>query len=415
MEGSGTGRNARLLEPFRNSKSRRLLWAFLSSELGDGLTQIVIPLGVYAASDSVFALAGTFLGRLLLASVFAAAGGAIADRWDRKRILLVSILVRAALVGVLVVVPSDAAAAFALVGILVGAAGAFDNPSAEAALRVVYRHDLQSLAVARKFGKAFSALVGPALGGLLFGLGGIHVALGVNVALFLVALFILIPDSPHPPGTEPSPKRKQGQRVDWSLLRRVPLTARLAFFSTLATSFLVSFSIVVAVPYLDDLPRAPEGAYGYSIAAYSAGALLGLWLAGLITWRRLSLRAILIAANFIYGVLVVVSVVTSAWELLPIAWLLWGVVFGPEDVVADARVSAIVPDRWLGRVYAWWSIIGKTGSALAFAAAMFLENADGRNVLIAVGVGYAVLVPVVLSLIRGEERRPPSAGPNTTL
>ncbi|OMH27071.1 hypothetical protein BKD30_04065 [Tersicoccus phoenicis] len=402
------GRAARLLEPFRSPKSRRLLAAFLVSELGDGSTFIVIPLGVYAVSNDLVALAGTFLGRLLFASAFAALGGAVADRWDRRRILLVSYVVRALLVVALMLVPQDEAVVFALLGILVGASGSFDNPAAEASLRTAYRHDLQSLAAARKTGKTLSALVGPALGGFLFGAGGIQLALGVNVAAFVIALIVLYPGrqrSPAPEFLERS-ERRETRRLDWRVVGRVPRDARLAFVSALTGSFLVGLATVVAVPYLDGLDHAPPGAYGYAIAVYSVGALAGLWFAGIADWKRYSLRVILVVANLVYGLLVVLSVAVPAWEVLALAWLLWGVAFGPEDVVADARVSAVVPDRWLGRVYAWWSIVSKLGSALAFGGAALLGAADTRVALLVAGCVYAVVVPVSLWLLGHRSRTP---------
>lgn len=401
-------RTARLLEPFRSPKSRRLLAAFLTSELGDGITFIVIPLGVYAVSNNLIALAGTFLGRLLLASTFAAFGGPVADRWDRRRTLLISYVVRALLVAALMLVPQDNATAFALLGILIGASGSFDNPSAEASLRAAYRHDLQSLAAARKTGKTLSALIGPALGGLLFGFGGIQLALGVNVAAFVIALCILYPDRQRPPSLEPDPASDSPrvQRVDWRIIGRAPLNARLAFVSTLTGAFLVGLSVVVAVPYLDELDNAPSGAYGYAIAAYSAGALAGLWFAGIANWDRYNLRIILIMGNLVYGLLVILSVAVPAWEVFALAWLLWGIAFGPEDVVADTRVAAAVPDQWLGRVYASWSIVSKLGSALAFGGAMLLGSFDARSVLFVAGVAYAVVVPLLLCVL-GRERRTP--------
>lgn len=405
-------RTSRMLEPFHSPKSRRLLAAFLISEFGDGITFIVIPLGVYAVSGNFIALAGTFLGRLLLASLFAALGGPAADRWDRRRILLISYVVRAVLVVVLMLIPQDNAMTFALLGILIGASGSFDNPSAEASLRAAYRHDLQSLAAARKTGKTLSALVGPAVGGLLFGLGGIQLALGVNVAAFVIALFILFPDRQRPPSpeTNPASERPRMERLDWRIVGRAPLNAQLAFVSTLTGAFLVGLSIVVAVPYLDELGNAPSGAYGYAIAAYSTGAIVGLWLAGIANWERYNLRTILVIANVAYGLLVIVSVAVPAWQVVALAWLLWGIAFGPEDVVADSRVAAAVPDQWLGRVYAWWSIISKLGSALAFGGAMLLESVDARTVLFVAGAAYALTVPSLLCVL-GRQRQTPS-GPN---
>jgi MFS family permease len=377
-----------------------LLGSFLISELGDGITAVVVSLGVYALSDSVVALAGTFLGRLLLGSAFAAVGGSVADRFDRRRVILLSYVLRAVLVGVLIALSGTSVVGFAVLGLAVGAAGSFDNPAAEASLRAAYRHDLQSLAAARKSGRTLSGLVGPAVGGVLFEAGGLTVALGVNVVTFVLAAAILYPHrfavGVATSGRPDPPRRTLRIRA----IMGAPGLAKLAFISALGGSFLVAFAVVLAVPYLDQLPSSPAGAYGYSLAAYSIGALLGLWLASLANWSQVTLKMILIPASMTYGLLVMLSVASTSWLLFALAWALWGLCFGPEEVVADARVAVLIPDEWLGRVYAWWAIVGKFGAALAYASVMLLETTDPRATLLAVGLAYLCLMPLILALPR---------------
>lgn len=398
-------RHARLLAPFRDARSRRLIAAFLTSELGDGITAVVVPLGVYAVSDSVVALAATFLGRLLVGSLFAALGGHVADRVDRRRLLLASYVVRGSLVATLIPLADASPAVFATLGVLIGASGSFDNPAAEASLRVAFRHDLQALATARKSGRTVSGMVGPAMGGVLFSYGGLGLALAVNVATFIVAVVLLSPQRAMPSSyLSAGPLEPELGRLDkvasTRLRKPVPGIALLAFVSTAGASFLVGLATVVAVPYLDGLELAPEGAYGYALSSYSCGALLGLWLAGLGDWHSLSLKALLVLSSVTYGLLNVGSVASPRWEFFALAWLLWGVCFGPEDVVGDARVAELIPDAWLARIYALWSIVGKLGAAAAYILVISLSGVSEKNILMVAGVAYAIVMPLLLARIR---------------
>lgn len=400
----------RLVRPFRDVRSRRLLAAFLISELGDGITAVVVPLGVYAVSDSVVALASTFLGRMLVGSLFAAAGGAIADSMDRRLLLLGSYVVRAALVAVLIPLSDWSPAAFALIGVLVGAAGSFDNPAAESALRATHRHDLQSLAAARKGGKTVSQMIGPAVGGLLFGLGGLSLALAANVLAFVMALMLLTAkriitaDSGKFPVTGKSGLKAASKIASYR--GQLPPVVSMAFFSAASASFLVAIATVLAVPYLADLPNAPAGAYGFALAAYSIGALTGLWLAGIGSWTKVRLKNILVFSAIAFGAITVLSVSAPRWEVFAAAWFIWGIAFGPEDVVSDSRVASIVEDGWLARVYAAWSILGKLGAAGGYALVVAIGDVDAQSALLVIGILYAALIPVLLILLPKERELP---------
>lgn len=396
----------RLAGPFTDRRSRRLLGAFLVSELGDGITAVIVPLGVYAVSDSVVALASTFLGRMIFGSIFAAVGGIIADRMDRRLLLLASYVVRALLVAALVPLANGYAVAFAVVGVLVGASGSFDNPAAEAALRSVYRHDLQSLAAARKSGKTVSQMIGPAVGGVLFGLGGLPFALCANVLTFMAALVLLSTRKALPVRERTVSVRCPARPTAGDALAgfrgRIPPVVTMAFLSAASASFLVAVATALAVPYLAGLPHAPAGAYGFALSAYSIGALAGLWLAGSISWGRVRLRGVLLCSAIAFGALTILSVSVPRWEMLAFAWLVWGIAFGPEDVVGDTRVAAVVPDTWLSRVYAAWSILGKLGAAGGYVLVIAVGGLDTRQTLFIVGIIYAVMVPAALMLLPRE-------------
>ena len=70
--------------------------AQLCAELGDGITTVALPLYVYARTTSPLATSLTFMAELLAGVVLGIVGGVLADGFDRRRVLLISYGVRAA-------------------------------------------------------------------------------------------------------------------------------------------------------------------------------------------------------------------------------------------------------------------------------------------------------------------------------
>lgn len=390
----------RIFQPFQDARTRRPLTAFLVSEFGDGISSTVIPLGVFSASGNTVALAATFSGRLFLGSAFSAIGGFLADRWNRKRLLVFSYLLRMLLIASLIAIPDGEIVLYGVLGALAGASGAFDNPAAESALRACYRHDLQAMAAARKTARATSTFLGPAAGGVLYGVGGDALALTANIVTFLTSLAVLLPwRIPQTANTDTRLPHTELNATDvkdasdHSSRQKNRSNIAIAFLSSFSSSFLVGLSIIVVIPYLDRIPHTPEGAYGYALAAYSVGSFLGLWFAGAVSWGRWNLAVLLALSNSIYALLVMLSVSLPSWQMLAIAWLLWGVAFGPESVVADARIAADTADNALGRLYAWWSIVGMAGSAIAFLASVFTPLDSPGSSLLLSAVVYLIVVP----------------------
>src|SRR5690349_20225958 len=88
----------------RNRPLRRLLAALAVSQLGDWLYNLALLAFVYDRTHSVTWTAATTAARVLPAVVLGPAGGVLADRHDRRRLLIASDVVRAAAMVLLAVV-----------------------------------------------------------------------------------------------------------------------------------------------------------------------------------------------------------------------------------------------------------------------------------------------------------------------
>jgi len=178
-----------LLRPLK-SRDFRLLWAGMSvSLIGDGMFLIAVTWTAYSLWNTPAALSVVGLAMIVPTIACLLLGGAISDRFDRRRILVFADLGRFVVVGLLAGLALSGALAFwMLVGIVAayGVGAAFFTPAFEAIVPTIV--DPKELAQANALDQFVRPvtlrLVGPALGGWLVGSFGVGIAFALDAASF---------------------------------------------------------------------------------------------------------------------------------------------------------------------------------------------------------------------------------------
>jgi len=169
-----------VLTVLRRRDFRLLFIGGLVSSLGDWFLFIALPFYVYSLTGSTLATGGMFIAESLPSILFGSVTGVFVDRWDRRRTMMTSDLLRAVRRLGLLAVRSGArvwivfAVSFAQATI-----GQFFNPSRDALIsRLVGEKDLLAANSLSSMGNQLTMLIGPALGGAslaMFGRGRIGV------------------------------------------------------------------------------------------------------------------------------------------------------------------------------------------------------------------------------------------------
>lgn len=385
-----------LLLPLRSKGLRRLTIASLISELGDGITTIVFPLAVYARTSSGVLTGFAFAAVRAAGVVGTPVGGLLADRVDRLTLLRVSWVLRALVLTTGLLIARNDVILIALLLARIG--GTIDNPAAEAAIR---EHALapptadvdsrQAVATIRKVAAATSLLVGPAVGGLLVSAFGVSVAVWTDVGTFLLAMAVLgsMRSLAPPKCSDDGPSTLRGS-VRRTLhdaatgVRHLQSHRDLTLVATSATinSLLVGALLASAVVYLGELATAPDGAYGFTLAAYAAGSFIGLIMAGSVRWQ-MSLAPIVWRGMVAYSVICVAGVAVVDWRVLAVSWLVWGISYGPEEILTDVGLVAHTPTDLLGRTYGGISTVSSIGSAIGAIAGGLLGDVAGPRLVVA--------------------------------
>lgn len=351
------------------------LWASSGlSNLADGIVKVALPLVAVQHTRSPVLIAGLAFVLALPWLLFALPAGALADRIDRRRMMLGANSVRGALLAMLVLtVVLDLGSIWVLyvVALGLGVAETMYDTSAQSILPQVVRRDQLSQANSRLFAVELTAneFAGPPLAGFLV-TAGVAVAFAAPAALWVVALvaLLLVRGSFRIERGRPSGLRAdiaEGLRFLWRhrLLRALAVMTGVFNFASSAT-FTVFVLFAVGSASAMELS---EQAFGILFATIAVGSLLGSLVAARIEHVLGRARSLLL--SILSGVLLVgVPAVTANPLLIGAAFLIGGGGVMVWNVVAVSLRQRITPDRLLGRINSGYRLVAWGTKPLGAAA-----------------------------------------------
>ncbi|HEX5828737.1 MAG TPA: MFS transporter [Candidatus Limnocylindrales bacterium] len=402
---------------------RRLYLAQAISDLGDGMTYLALFLVVLDLTGSTAAVA---LMSILVALPPVTVGlfaGAYADRHDRRRIMIVSDTVRAAIVVAMVpVIVAGAIPALFVLATAQAVIGTFFAPARTAMVpRVVPE---EGLLAANSLGQAtrmIMGVVGAGTTGVIAALasGEVWPVLVVDAATFIVSVGLVMRTTrgAGAPSAEAAASARSsgigsavlaGLRV---IARSRPLVAALA--GVAVTMLGVGAINVLFIPFLVvDLGASPAWAGPLEAAQTFSMVLAGGLVATLAS--RISVPRLFV------GGLIGTAVCVGLLSVAPGPWALLLIMFGvgwfvmPVQATTMTLVQRGTDDTTRGRVAGALNAVVQTASIGSMAAAGILADVVGMRTVFAAGAAITLLAAVVAALLfRGvQEVRPaPAAVP----
>ena len=349
-----TSRISEAIAPTRlGSGFRWLLAATIVNNIGDGVVVSAGPLLVASLTHDPFLVSLALLSENLPTLLFGVIGGVAADRFDRRRMVIVVNLVRAGVLAILVGVILSGTVSIALVLValfVMGSAETFADSATSTLLPgLVARADL-GIANARTQGGSLlmNQLVFPPIGALLFAIAP-AMPFATNAICFALGAALisrLASDTRRvlPERTSFRTETLEGMR--WLLAHPPMRTLALTIF-TFNITFGAAWSVLVL--YANErLGMGPVG-FGLLTTAVAAGGLVGTLIYGRLE-RRFSLADIMRGGLLIETVThLVLALTTSAAVALGMLVVFGGhaFVWGTTSTVVRQRA---VPDALLGRV-----------------------------------------------------------------
>ncbi|MEV6835688.1 MFS transporter [Streptomyces sp. NPDC051133] len=372
------------------NRAFNLLWAGQClSDLGGAMADLALPLLVLQQTGSP-ARAG-LVGTVGLATTLACRlpAGVLADRYDRRRLMITCDAARIAAYAVLAcAVAADAAGVAVLLLVVAGgaAATAVFSTAEHAAIRSIVRPDQIATAVARNEARSYgTSLAGPPLGGLLFGIGRSLPFIG-NALSFLLSLIAVVCIRRPLQQRRPGPAEKAGsggasavQGLQF-VLGHPFLRGLLVIAAPLNTAFT---GMIFAMTLALRRSGVPPFLVGLAGAIFALGGFLGA-LAAPALQRWLSLPALITLLCWATAALMAVSALLSATVLAAVP-LAAAVFLGPTaNAALFGHQAAITPDHLQGRVVSVLLLAAGSTAALApaLAGALLARWAPGTAMLV---------------------------------
>jgi predicted MFS family arabinose efflux permease len=187
-------RNAEILGPLR-IRNFSLLWsAGLLSKIGNVAFLTGLSYYLYQETGLAAAVSGLVIALSVPGVLFASTAGVIADRWDRKRQMIVVNLVQAAAMLPALALAGDRLWLAYVIMFIDAGAGHFYLPAGEAALpSIVPREQLVRAYSLESFSFSIAGIAGPVVGGVSFAIWGIAGVAIVNALSFVASAALIWP------------------------------------------------------------------------------------------------------------------------------------------------------------------------------------------------------------------------------
>lgn len=384
--------------PLSRNRDFLLLWSGSAvSMLGSTASTVAYPLLVLALTGSAAdaGLAGFFA--LLPMLVLQLPAGAVVDRWDRRRVMIWCDAVRATGAAVVVVaVLTDNLLLWHIfvIGFIEGTMSVCHGLASDAAVPNVVHPSQLSTALSRNEARERGAtMLGTPVGGILFGLGrAVPFVLDALTYLFSLVTLLFIKKEFQSERQERQPIL-EGVRWLW---RNAFLRTAILLVAGSNLVFRAMFLIVVVMAAdVGASPAAIGVIFGVAGGAGLLGSLAASWCQ-----RTLSLRAIVIGANWAWTLLMVVIVTTDNFYVLGAAYAaMWFV--GPLWNVALATYQlTITPDHLQGRVLAAVAMIAFGAVPIGSVVGGYLLDAFDPDTAALILTGWMVVLAGAATLSR---------------
>ncbi|AXV10084.1 Antibiotic efflux protein (plasmid) [Euzebya pacifica] len=392
-----------------------------TSGIGDGLVEVALPLLLATRGGSA----------LLVTSIAAVQGapwlllglqaGAAVDRYPLARLLARIDLIRAAVIGLLVIaITTDTAvipAAF-VAAATIGAGDALVTAGLDAAtVRLLPDDQLE-----RGNGRMFTTmtvtqhLLGPALGGVLFRVSTL-LPFAIDAITYIGSAQLFRTSAPDSPATSPDPATNTTMRHDIRLgLRWFAQHPTMRRLTGILLAFSATHAAVMAAIVLLVLRRydATEIALGVVLVAAAIGNTIGAAISERV-FARLALRTVLMGGGTIVGAGYLLLGTTTSVATAGAAMAVIGTVIGTANVGLAAARQRIIPLDMVGRATSIVRMAAWGSAPVAAIAVGAAATAIGTGpAVVAVGIIQLTASTILPLRLTNQALRPARTPPDAT-
>ncbi|MDH6108811.1 MFS family permease [Kitasatospora sp. MAP12-15] len=350
---------------------------------------------------------GTVLGittalQLLPLLLLGACGGVLADRFPKRRLLLMT----QAVLAVLALVPALLAAtgtatlgAVYALSLVLGLTMVVDKPTLQAFIaEAVEPTDLQNALALNSTVLNLARMVGPALAGPIISVFGVGPAFVLNSLSYVVVLATLLRMDTRELRPTPVVARAKGQvRAGLRHVRNRPDLGLTLVLVGFVAGFGMNFQITTAL-MVTKVFHSRAAAFGLGSAALAVGAVAGSLLAAQARrcgWRRL------VGAGLAFGVLEAVTGLMPDFSTFVLMLVPTGTLLLVFMTAAKARLQLAVAPEMRGRVIGLYMLASLGTTPLAAPCVGWISQTAGPRAGLVLGGVVSALAALVVGLLLG--------------
>jgi MFS family permease len=373
------------------------------SALGSNVSLLAFPLLVLGLTGSPAQAGFVAALRALPYFLFVLPACALVDRWDRKRVMILCDSGRALSLGGIPLALALGHLTMAQVYATALVEGTlyvfFDLAEAACLPRVVAREQLAAASAQSAATGGAAALIGPPLGGVLYGLGRAAPFLADAVSYVASALSLRFVRTAFQGERSAGPRALRAEIAEglrW--LWRQPLLRTLAFLTGgINGAFPDAGTLILIV--LTRQRHATPAATGLVLAVGSVGYIVGSLLAPLVR-RRLQVGRLILATFWLFALLWPLYAVSSSLTMLAAVAAGLSLLDPIYDITQFSYRLARIPDALQGRVNSAYRLVALATPPLGLALAGALLQAIGATGTILAFGAYLLALAVAASLNR---------------
>jgi len=356
-----------------------LFWlSLLFSAVGSQISTVAVAWQVYEITNSPFQLGLTGLFRALPVMILSLPGGVLADRMDRRKLLIITQSLAALLalaLGLLTSTGEIRVWHIYTVTFLSGAVGIFDAPARTAMIpALVSAEQLASAYALNITWRQIATLGGPFIGGVVISVLGISPAYYIDAGSFLAVIICLaFMRRQVKPAREEKESPLQSVRAGFNFIRENSVILGLMSMDT-CVQFFGAYRSMMPAFARDILGTGPAG----------LGALLGVPALGALAGSGMVLAAgnprrkgrLIIGVTLLYTIGLICFALSRSLTLSLLIVFCLGLVDAVGETLRDTLVQLTTPDRMRGRVKSFDQVFMSAGTYVGHAqmgtAAMFV-------------------------------------------
>jgi MFS family permease len=366
--------------PLWRNRDYMLLWSGqIVSSVGTRVSQLAFPLLVLALTHSP-AQAGLIAAlRGLPYALFILPAGALVDRWNRKRVMILCDAGRAVALGsipVALLLGHLTIVQLCIVSLVEGTLFTFFNLAETACLpQVVSKEQLTSAVAQNSVIDSVSGMVGPSLGGILYGLGRAVPFLSdaISYIVSVLSLFFIKAQFQEEREVEPLHLWTEiGEGFSW--LWHNPVIRFIALLTSGLILPVVGYGLIIIV--LAQMQHATSFEIGLILAGGGVGSIVGAMIVAPLR-RRFGFGKMMIGSTWLWALTWLFFALAPNPLLLGVATALSFIVVPIYMSVQFGYRLSIIPDHLQGRVNSVFRLIAFGSEPIGLALTGFLIQAIG--------------------------------------